>query len=174
MSNDMDLQNMTLHTSEGTAAASTDEQVHSDERRLETNTDTAPLETSEPVECERSTKRSTYRHWTPQKQRVLADILFQVNDHPRGFPQLAAFVNADISFLIYREFSYLRNRLLLDREIELAQLERDLMTQDDEHARTCPMALSTRNLEEVCDEASSQRSRLLMDMTYRKLKEYGQ
>ncbi len=87
---------------------------------------------------------------------------------------MAALINADVSLVIYREFSYLRNRLLLDREIELAQLEKALMTQDDELARTCPKALSTRNLEDVCDEASSQRSRLLMDTIYKKLKEYGQ
>lgn len=105
---------------------------------------------------------------------VLSLKIVQVDDHPRKFPQLAALMDADTSFLIYREFSYLRNRLLLDREIELAQLERDLMTQDDEYARTCPGALVTRNLEKVCDEPSTQNSRLLMDLIYKKLTEYGQ
>jgi hypothetical protein len=87
---------------------------------------------------------------------------------------LAALINADVSLVIYREFSYLRNRLLLDREIELAQLEKALMTQDDELARTCPKVLSTRIVKDVCDEPSFEKSRSLMNTIYNKLKEYGQ
>ncbi|RMZ78185.1 hypothetical protein DV738_g3968, partial [Chaetothyriales sp. CBS 135597] len=45
---------------------------------------------------------------------------------PRGYPQLASYVSADIDGRLYRRFGYLRNRLLLHKQDEIAELEDEL------------------------------------------------
>ena len=82
-------------------------------------------------------------------------------------------LNTDASFLIYRRFGYLRNRLLLDREIELAQLEVKLRDMDTEQAKTCPEALMTIDPEGYMDDESLRSFRSVMDKVYQKLDEYG-
>lgn len=42
---------------------------------------------------------------------------------PRGYPKVAAFANTDPSFLIYRKFGWLHNRILLYFQDELVALE---------------------------------------------------
>lgn len=50
-----------------------------------------------------------------------------------GYGKLAAIVGSDPSFLIYRKFSWLHNRVLLHYQDELAELEYELeaLDQDD-------------------------------------------
>jgi len=55
-----------------------------------------------------------------------------VNEYPRGYPNLAAFLDSDESFMIYRRFGYLQARLLLDKQDELRRLEERLGEMDEE------------------------------------------
>ncbi|KAG9194062.1 hypothetical protein G6011_04097 [Alternaria panax] len=50
----------------------------------------------------------------------------RINDHARGYPNLAAFLDSDDSFALYRRFGYLQSRLLLRKQEELRTLEADL------------------------------------------------
>lgn len=49
-----------------------------------------------------------------------------VNDHPKGYPSIAAFLDSDDGFSIYRRFGYLQSRILLHRQGELSVLEEEL------------------------------------------------
>ncbi|KAL8807456.1 MAG: hypothetical protein Q9223_001242 [Gallowayella weberi] len=61
------------------------------------------------------------------------DQLINSLDHYTvGYPKVAAFENADPSFLIYRKFGWLHNRLLLYLQDELAELEYKLDKLDKE------------------------------------------
>ncbi|EKG18467.1 hypothetical protein MPH_04269 [Macrophomina phaseolina MS6] len=52
-------------------------------------------------------------------------------DYPDGYPQYAAFLNTDANFRIYRRFGTLRNRVMLHRQFELAELEKRLDRLDE-------------------------------------------
>ncbi|KAK4547221.1 hypothetical protein LTR36_001443 [Oleoguttula mirabilis] len=58
----------------------------------------------------------------------------RIDDHPNGYPRLASFMNSDENFLIARRYSLLHTRVMLYRQAELAQLERDLLELDKEDA----------------------------------------
>jgi hypothetical protein len=70
-----------------------------------------------------------------------------VQDCPKGYPLLAAFLDSDDNFMIYRRFGYLQARLLLEKQEELRRLEEDLDILDsreqerwkDAHARDNPL-----------------------------------
>lgn len=62
---------------------------------------------------------------------------------PNGYPRLASFLSSESNFSVYRGFSYLHSRLLLELQDEVAALEREL----DE-------------LDEVDDESDTGRKRL--------------
>lgn len=62
-----------------------------------------------------------------------------MNDSPKGYPNLAAFLDSDEGFAIYRRFGYLQSRLLLDRqeelrslELKLERMEKEMMKDDDD------------------------------------------
>ncbi|KAL8859136.1 MAG: hypothetical protein Q9178_004399 [Gyalolechia marmorata] len=50
-------------------------------------------------------------------------LIKSLDQYTVGYPKVAAFENADPSFLIYRKFGWLHNRLLLYLQDELAELE---------------------------------------------------
>src|SRR5437016_6910304 len=52
-----------------------------------------------------------------------------------GYPRLAAFVDSDPNFMIYRRFGYLRTRLLLYHQDVLRERERYLDMLDEETGR---------------------------------------
>jgi hypothetical protein len=58
--------------------------------------------------------------------RYVADIGVTVNDHPKGYPNLAAFLDSDEGFAVYRRFGYLQSRILLQTQEELRVLEEKL------------------------------------------------
>ncbi|KAF2640119.1 hypothetical protein P280DRAFT_498897 [Massarina eburnea CBS 473.64] len=45
---------------------------------------------------------------------------------PRGYPNLAAFLDSDESFMVYRRFGFIQARLLLEKQDELRELEEAL------------------------------------------------
>ncbi|KAG2004104.1 hypothetical protein GB937_009121, partial [Aspergillus fischeri] len=68
-----------------------------------------------------------------------------IEDYPPGRPRYGALVASHESFQVYRQFSYLRTRLLLDKQDRLAQLEDKLrdIDQNEQH----PLFLSSSRLD---------------------------
>lgn len=86
---------------------------------------------------------------------------------------MAAFINSDENFLITRKYGFLRSRLLLYRQDELAVLERDLITLDDDDKINQPLRLQSRKNDEEEDKDPVYSRKVLMKKIDDKLKEYG-
>jgi hypothetical protein len=63
---------------------------------------------------------------------------------PRGYPKLAAFLDSDENFMIYRRFSYLMSRLLVEKQNDLQLLEDKLDRQDRDAVDEDPNCLMGR------------------------------
>lgn len=50
----------------------------------------------------------------------------KLENTPNGFPRLAAFQSSEANFSLYRSFSYLHSRILLDLQDEITTLEKEL------------------------------------------------
>jgi hypothetical protein len=74
--------------------------------------------------------------------------LVKVEQCPRGYPNLAAFLDSDESFTLYRRFGYLQARLLLDKQDEMRKLEEKLDEMDKEDEENVSKRLITRDLKE--------------------------
>jgi hypothetical protein len=57
---------------------------------------------------------------------------------PNGYPRLAAILDSDQNFLLYRQFGYLQSRLLLYKQDELSELESKLDDLDEAVANEDP------------------------------------
>lgn len=57
-------------------------------------------------------------------------LSFAASSCPRGFPRLAAFLDSDECFMIYRRFGFLQSRLILEKQDELRELEEQLDSLD--------------------------------------------
>ena len=91
-----------------------------------------------------------------------------------GYPQFAAFLDSDPNFLICRKFGWLRNRVLLSRQDELNQLERRLLSMDDEDKDECPLALQSRKIDDSRQDIDDEFSRkTLIQEIDNKLENYG-
>ncbi|KAK4943912.1 hypothetical protein LTR10_016628 [Elasticomyces elasticus] len=51
---------------------------------------------------------------------------------PDGYPRVAAFLDSDENFMVYRRFGYLQSRLLLEKQDDLRRLECELELMDRE------------------------------------------
>lgn len=96
-----------------------------------------------------------------------------VDDHPKGYPQLAAFVNSDENFLVARKYGFLRSRVLLYRQDELSVLENDLIALDADDEEKRPLALQSRKHDEQTDKDPVYSRKVLIQKIDDKLKEYG-
>jgi hypothetical protein len=92
-----------------------------------------------------------------------------VESCPKGYPNVAAFLDSDESFMLYRRFGYLQSRLLLDKQGELRVLERKLDRMDNLDAKENPERLKTIDLKE---EDAKPRKELLKQID-EKLRDYG-
>lgn len=100
--------------------------------------------------------------------------LHLVDDHPKGYPQLAAFIDSDENFLMCRRFGFLHSRVLLYRQDELSKLESNLIEMDQLDQEECPLALRSRKTDDARDDIEEQYSRkTLINQIDAKLKEYG-
>jgi len=70
---------------------------------------------------------------TPRIWSVLTTFV-TVETHPKGYPQLAAFLNSDEDFAILRRFGTVNCRVLLHLQAEIADLEKQLTDLDDSDA----------------------------------------
>jgi hypothetical protein len=69
-----------------------------------------------------------------------------VNDHSKGYPNVAAFLDSDEGFAVYRRFGYLQSRILLQKQEELRGLEDDLETIETKIREEDNQALCYREL----------------------------
>ncbi|KAL2010507.1 hypothetical protein VTN00DRAFT_6314 [Thermoascus crustaceus] len=73
-------------------------------------------------------------------------IVRDLQSSPRGYPNLAAFLDSDENFAVYRRFGYLQSRLLLEKQDELRILEEELDHMDQISRES---QLVTRDLAEM-------------------------
>ena len=92
-----------------------------------------------------------------------------VEDKREGYPRLSAVINSDINFALYREFGYLRNRLLLHKQAKLTKLMGRLDELDDKDAEDDPFILQTI---EDCSGRDPGKEELLKEID-KELKDYG-
>ena len=101
---------------------------------------------------------------------------FKVDDYPQGYPRLAAFLNSDPNFPVYRRFGTLHHRVILHRQQELAKLERRLNELDKKDAIDNPHRLQSLAWDhedaETLNQESSEREQLIDEIDER-LKHYG-
>ena len=69
-------------------------------------------------------------------------------DHPRGYPQLAAYIDGDDRLLFCRRFGFLHNRVMLYRQDELVEMEQRLIAMDNEDVDLDPVALMSRRIDD--------------------------
>jgi len=93
----------------------------------------------------------------------------RIDDHPNGYPRLAALLNSDENFLICRKYGFLHNRVLLYRQDELRELEQKLLSMDKAAGKTDDTMLKCRMREQ---RASDDRRHLINEIDD-KLKEYN-
>lgn len=108
---------------------------------------------------------------TPQGFRVhvFADRN-PVEDHPKGYHMVAAFLDAHPTFLIVRKFSLARLRILAHSQVQIASLEQKLLDMDEMDSRDYPRALQSWKHDAERKEKS--REAFLKEFNCR-LKEYG-
>jgi hypothetical protein len=94
---------------------------------------------------------------------------------PNGFPRLAAFQSSEANFSLYRSFSYLHSRVLLDLQDEITSLERELDELDLDDADAEPDRLRSRELDvdRASREGTSRNRRVILREIKGKLMEYG-
>ncbi|KAI9711320.1 MAG: hypothetical protein M1820_002307 [Bogoriella megaspora] len=90
-------------------------------------------------------------------------------DCPTGYPRLAAFLESDENFMVYRRFGYAGSRLLLRKQTELQRLEAAMIEMDEEDERASPGCLQSVDLE---GDPSSPRARIMKDLET-KYEEWG-
>jgi hypothetical protein len=81
-----------------------------------------------------------------------------VKSCPAGYPRLAAFLDSDDCFSVYRRFGFLQSRLLLNKQDKLRELEEALDGLDQQEAAADATRPKTRDIDE---EYSERRERLL-------------
>lgn len=114
-------------------------------------------------------ERSMGHHFPVLANPRLTDYL--VDDHPKGYPQFAAFMNCDDNFLMCRRFGFLHDRVLLYRQDELTQLERELVEMDSLDEKEDPLSLISRKRDDAREFEITRKG--LIDKIDSKLKQYG-
>jgi hypothetical protein len=98
-----------------------------------------------------------------------------VENTPNGFPRLAAFQSSEANFGLYRSFSYLHSRILLDLQDEITSLEKELDELDwDDHDEN-PDRLRSRidDVAAAAHEGNTRNRRVILREIRTKLMEYG-
>jgi hypothetical protein len=98
-----------------------------------------------------------------------------VENTPNGFPRLAAFQSSEANFSLYRSFSYLHSRVLLDLQDEITTLENELDEIDWDDFDENPDRLRSREIDvrEAANEGNPRNRRVLLDEIRTKLLQYG-
>jgi hypothetical protein len=96
-----------------------------------------------------------------------------VEDTPNGFPRLAAFQASEANFSLYRSFSYLHSRVLLDLQDEITTLEKELDDKEWDDIDEDEHCLKSRNASTRHDAGSERTRRVILRDIKDKLMEYG-
>jgi hypothetical protein len=98
-----------------------------------------------------------------------------VEETPEGFPRLAAFQSSEAKFALYRSFSYLHSRILLDLQDEITSLEKELDEIDEDDSHADPDRLRSREIDvdRASREGSSRNRRVILREIKDRLMEYG-
>jgi len=96
---------------------------------------------------------------------------------PNGFPRLAAFQSSEANFALYRSFSYLHSRVLLDLQDEITCLEKELDDLDWDDFDTDPDRLQSREIDiakSTRDDPERRNRRTILADIRAKLVEYDE
>jgi hypothetical protein len=98
-----------------------------------------------------------------------------VEKTPNGFPKLAAFQSSEANFSLYRSFSYLHSRVLLDLQDEITTLEKELDDIDWDDYDEDPVRLKSRDFDmsQPDGEGEPRSRRVILREIKAKLMEYG-
>ncbi|KAH9879766.1 hypothetical protein J1614_001789 [Plenodomus biglobosus] len=112
----------------------------------------------------------------PEPEDVTFTKTRKLENTPRGFPQLAAFQASEANFSLYRSFSYLHSRVLLDLqdeirclEIELDEIDWDDHDADENRLRSRDFDLSTGD-----SDQTNRTRRVILREIKEKLLEYDE
>lgn len=92
-----------------------------------------------------------------------------VEQCPEGYPRLAALLDSDENFMLYRRFGFLQARILLHKQDQLRELEFSLDHLDSLDAKNNPIMLRSRERDDV---KQGNRKKLLHEIETN-FKEYG-
>lgn len=96
----------------------------------------------------------------PEPQGVTETNTRILENCPNGFPRLAAFQSSEANFALYRSFSYLHSRVLLDLQDEITTLEKELDEIDWDDFDDDPDRLRSREIDvQKAEGAGSERTR---------------
>ncbi|PVH82395.1 hypothetical protein DL98DRAFT_653150 [Cadophora sp. DSE1049] len=106
--------------------------------------------------------------WSPPMQ-VRGNMIRSLNECPEGYPRLAAFLDSNENFMLYRRFGFLQGRLLLYKQDELRELEARLDRMDKLDAKRDQSLLRSREK----DDAYGSRRKMLLEEIDVKFKDYA-
>ncbi|KAF4624048.1 hypothetical protein G7Y89_g14125 [Cudoniella acicularis] len=89
---------------------------------------------------------------------------------PEGYPRLAALLDSDENFMLYRRFGFLQARILLNKQDQLRELEKDLDRLDKLDSKKDSSILKSREK----DDAGNGRRKKVLSEIEEKFKEYAQ
>ena len=89
---------------------------------------------------------------------------------PAGYPRLAAFLDSDENFMLYRRFGFLQARALLYKQDQLRELENKLDKLDQRDSEERPKRLKSRERDDI---DNNNRKNLIQDIT-KVFNEYGE
>lgn len=92
-----------------------------------------------------------------------------VERRPQGYPQLAAVIDSDEQFMLYRRFGFLQTRLLLNKQEEMRVLERRLYHIDRYYGRNEPARLRSHD---ICNAIDDDHKNIVVEIE-KKYNEYG-
>lgn len=95
-----------------------------------------------------------------------------MENNPNGYPRLATFHASDPNFGLYRSYSYLHSRILLDYQDEITELEKELDNCDWDDYEEDPDCPKRRAIGPDDDGSERNRRTVLRDIKT-KLMEYG-
>ncbi|KAM3066729.1 hypothetical protein ACMFMG_011932 [Clarireedia jacksonii] len=95
-----------------------------------------------------------------------------VHDFPEGFPQLAALMNSNDSFALYRRFGRLSDRLLLHLQLKLTRLEKEIDEIDKDDGKHPELRKRNYGYEGFEEDISNPRKTALLSEVLETLEKY--
>lgn len=110
----------------------------------------------------------------PEPENVTETNTRILENCPNGFPRLAAFQSSEANFSLYRSFSYLHSRLLLDLQDEITCLEKELDDVDWDDEGDNRLRSREIDVQKAEGEGDSRNRRQILAEIKAKLMEYDE